>query len=228
MIDVAHQLYSSGRVMHRRSQERKNLLLNLGDIVFLRIFVAENGIVMRQTKLFKQDVAIQAILYILQQMGGVCDIHKCHKILYFADNEHLSKYGRSITGDSYVRMDFGPVPTCVYDLFKAVRGDSYFASQVDDIRQRLFHFVNNKDIASTHEPDMDYLSKSDVELLDKYIMELKDKDFNAVTDASHGYAWSNTRQNGEISVRDRLTEMGDSEEYIQFIEEQLKAEETVA
>ena len=58
---------------------------------------------MKQTKLFKQNVAIQAVLYILQQMGGVCDIHKCHKILYFADNEHLSKYGRSITGDSYIK-----------------------------------------------------------------------------------------------------------------------------
>jgi uncharacterized phage-associated protein len=183
---------------------------------------------MRKTKLFKQDVAIQAILYILQQMGGTCDIHKCHKILYFADNEHLSKYGRSITGDSYIRMDFGPVPTCVYDLFKAVRGDSYFASQVDDIRQHLFHFVNNKDIVSSHEPDMDYLSKTDVDMLNKYITQLKDQDFNTVSDASHGYAWSNTRQNGEISVRDRLTEMGDSDNYIQFIEEQLKAEESVA
>ncbi len=59
---------------------------------------------MKQAKLFKQDIAIQAILYILQRMGGMCDIHRCHKILYFADNEHLSKYGRSITGDAYVRM----------------------------------------------------------------------------------------------------------------------------
>ena len=183
---------------------------------------------MRKTKLFKQDVTIQAILYILQQMGGTCDIHKCHKILYFADNEHLSKYGRSITGDSYIRMDFGPVPSCVYDLFKAVRGDSFFASQVDDIRQHLFHFVNNKDIASTHEPDMDYLSGSDVAMLDKYIDMLKGKDFNEVSDASHGYAWQQTAQNGVISVRDRLTEMGDSDEYINYIEEKMRAEEAVA
>ena len=80
---------------------------------------------MIETKLFKQDIAIQAILYIVKQMGGKCDIHKCHKILYFADNEHLSKYGRSIIGDTYVRMDFGPVPTCIYDLFKAVHHAQY-------------------------------------------------------------------------------------------------------
>lgn len=183
---------------------------------------------MKQVKLFKQDIAIQAILYILQKMGGVCDIHRCHKILYFADNEHLSKYGRLITGDAYVRMDFGPVPTCIYDLFKAVRGDSYFASQVDDVRQNCFHFVNNKDIAAVASPKMEYLSDSDVEMLDKYIAQLKDKDFNEVSDASHGYAWMNTAKNGVISVRDRLTEMGDSDEYINYIEEQMKAEEVVA
>jgi len=182
---------------------------------------------MKESRLFKQDIAIQAILYILKKMGGKCDIHKCHKILYFADNEHLSKYGRSITGDAYVRMDFGPVPTCIYDLFKAVRGDSYFASQVDNVRNGCFHFVNNKDIAAVAEPDMSYLSESDVEMLNKYIEKLKDKDFIEVTDASHGYAWMHTAQNAVISVRDRLTEMGDTEEYIHYIEEQMRAEEAV-
>lgn len=182
---------------------------------------------MKEAKLFKQDVAIQAILYVLQKMGGTCDIHRCHKILYFADNEHLSKYGRSITGDAYVRMDFGPVPTCIYDLFKAVRGDSYFASQVDDVRADYFHFLNKKDIIATAQPDMSYLSESDVEILDKYIAQLKDKDFAAISEASHGYAWSHTAQNGVISVRDRLTEMGDSDDYIRYIEEQMRAEEAV-
>ncbi len=37
-----------------------------------------------------------------------------------------------------------------------------------------------------------------------------------------------TAQNGVISVRDRLTEMGDTDEYINYIEEQMRAEEAVA
>lgn len=48
-----------------------------------------------------------------------------------------------------------------------------------------------------------------------------------MTDASHGYAWLHTAQNGVISVRDRLTEMGDTEEFIHYIEEQMRAEEAV-
>ena len=92
----------------------------------------------------------------------------------------------------------------------------------------FFHFVNNKDIASVAQPDMSYLSETDVEMLDKYINQLKDKDFNSVSEASHGYARSHTAQNGVISVRDRLTEMGDTDEYIKYIEEQMRAEEAVA
>lgn len=52
-------------------------------------------------------------------------------------------------------------------------------------------------------------------------------DFNSVAEASHGYAWSHTAQNGVISVRDRLTEMGDTDEYIKYIEDQMRAEEAV-
>ena len=95
------------------------------------------------------------------------------------------------------------------------------------MRKECFHFINNKDIAAVAEPDMSYLSGSDVEILDKYIAQLKEKGFNEVSDASHGYAWSHTAQNSVISVRDRLTEMGDSEEYINYIEEQMRAEEAV-
>lgn len=179
------------------------------------------------TSLFKKDVSIQAILYILDKMGGKCDIHKCHKILYFADNERLSKYACSITGDAYVKMTWGPVPTCIYDLFKAVRGNSYFANQAEDIRKTKFHFINNKDIVALEKPDMEWLSKADVDCLDKSIEYFRDKDFDDVSNASHGYAWSVSPQNGEISVRDRLTEMGDSDEYIDFVEEQLWVEEAL-
>lgn len=179
------------------------------------------------TSLFNKDVSIQAILYILEKMGGRCDIHKCHKILYFADNEHLSKYACSITGDSYVRMDWGAVPTCIYDLFKAVRGNSYFANQADDVREKMFHFINKKDIVATCKPDLDWLSESNLEMLDKYIEYFRNMSFDEVSRVSHGYAWDVSPQNGEISIRDRLTELGDDDAYIDFVEEQLRVEEAL-
>jgi len=75
--------------------------------------------------LFKEEKTLNAILYIASKMGGAVDMHKLSKTLYFADSEHLSKYGRSITGDVYIKMKYGPVPSKTDDILKAVRGDSF-------------------------------------------------------------------------------------------------------
>ncbi len=98
--------------------------------------------------LFRKDVAIQAILYIAQCIERK-DLHKICKILYYADQSHLSRYGRSITGDTYIAMEYGPVPSNIEDIFKALRGDSYFSGCVEDLKEffeitNKYHLVPNK------------------------------------------------------------------------------------
>src|SRR5690606_40518414 len=39
------------------------------------------------------------------------DIHKLMKLMYFADRDHLVKYGFPITGDMYIKLPYGPVPS---------------------------------------------------------------------------------------------------------------------
>ena len=46
------------------------------------------------------------------------DPHKLAKLVYFADKEHMLDYGRPITGDRYMAMEYGPVPSFIYDLVK--------------------------------------------------------------------------------------------------------------
>lgn len=170
--------------------------------------------------MFKREVAINAVLYVLNRMGGICDMHKCAKILYFSDMEHLSVYGKSITGDTYIAMEFGPVPSKIYDMEKAVKGDSFYSDQANDIRANLFHFINKKDMQAIGKPDMDFLSESNVEILDKWIEELRDKSFDEIVYKSHGYAYSRTKRNHTISMTDILTERGDTEEYINYVKSQ--------
>ena len=135
--------------------------------------------------LFDKDVTLNAVLYIIQQMGGKVDMHKVFKTLYFADQEHLSKYGRTITGDVYIAMNYGPVPSRTDDIFKAVRGDSYFpAGELGD----YFHFVNRYVVTNDKQADLDYLSESDLQCLDHSISQCKDKSFGQLTSLSHGLA----------------------------------------
>ncbi len=174
-------------------------------------------------KLFKYDRAINSLLYSLKMLGGTSDMHKLCKILYFADQQHLSLYGRSITGDTYIAMQFGPVPSCVDDILKALRGDSFFSS-VPEI-ERLRHcivFDNRFIVRALQEPDMDELSGSDVKCLNYAIDLCKDKSFSELTAFSHGLAWNNTQRDRAISVKDILREAGDSEPYVEYIADNLK------
>ena len=178
--------------------------------------------------LFDKDASVNAILYILSAFGGQADMHKVYKTLYFADQEHLSKYGRSITGDTYIAMQYGPVPSMIYDITKAVKGDSYF-SQSDNATElkELFHFANRFIICAAADYDPDSLSDSDKECLDNAIAKCCDKSFTELTEMSHGLAYNNTRPDREISVKDILCEAGDTEEYANYISQKLKYEEVL-
>lgn len=167
------------------------------------------------TPRFRKKETIQAILYILQKEGGSTDIHRISKILYFADQKHLSKYGRLITGDRYIAMANGPVPSKVYDVFKYLRGDSYFTGVKDDVDGAIV-MVNKKFAKAVAMPDMDYLSESDVECLDESIRLCEGMNFGQLTQFSHGLAWTETRRDREMSYKDILREAGDSEEYIEY------------
>lgn len=175
--------------------------------------------------IFEKTVTLNAVLYILSKMGGKCDMHKIFKTLYFADMYHLSKYGSSITGDKYIAMEYGPVPSQTDDIFKAVRGDSFFSQYADDLRT-YFHFVNKYVVTLDKQCDLDYLSESEVECLDEAIAQCKDKSFKELTDFSHGLAWSNTKRDREISIKDIMRENGDEEGYIDFIVSNMQPQPT--
>ena len=73
---------------------------------------------------FDKTKTLNALLYVANRVQRK-DFHKIFKVIYFADRQHLADWGRPITGDTYIAMDAGPVPSRLYDMLKIVRGDSY-------------------------------------------------------------------------------------------------------
>jgi len=49
-------------------------------------------------------ITVNTLLYIIGKLGGTGDFHKVFKILYFADQKHLVRYGFAITDDRYIAM----------------------------------------------------------------------------------------------------------------------------
>lgn len=174
--------------------------------------------------LFDKDVAMNAVLYILRALGGKADMHTIFKILYFADRDHLSHYARTITGDVYIAMRFGPVPSRTDDIFKAVRGDSFFSA--GDLA-RYFHFINRWTVQADQPPCTDYLSETDTECIDKAITLCKNKNFDELTILSHGPAYDSTAPDRRMDYADILREVGDTDEYASFVTEKLKLESSI-
>lgn len=171
--------------------------------------------IMQTTPIFDKRRALQSILYVANKLERR-DFHKIFKVLYFADMEHLNKYGRPITGDTYIAMEYGPVPSAIYDMFKAVRGDGYQWEDINtlkkDIRVRDRYYVE-----PLHDADTRMLSASDIEILDWALSKYGKLSWDEIIQKSHAYAWKNTDLNDKISIESMLKEKGADDGYIDYI-----------
>ena len=64
-----------------------------------------------------ENKVIEVLSWLANEQPGIGAFH-VSKVLYYADKEHLNLYGRPVLGDTYIRMEFGPVPSKTYDLIK--------------------------------------------------------------------------------------------------------------
>ncbi len=155
---------------------------------------------------FRNDLnaSINGALFIVKQLRGKVDFHRLFKILYFADRKHLATYGRPITGDRYVAMTKGPVPSELYDILTYNRGDNKLFTPPPSI-VKLIEGLKVQDsyyVVTDAEPNMDFLSESAVEILEWSIREYGYKSFDALTLASHDKAYDKASENCDISYLD--------------------------
>lgn len=182
------------------------------EFVYLRQIEQIN---MQTTPNFDKRRAFQSVLYVANRLERR-DFHKIFKVLYFADVEHLNKYGRPITGDTYIAMEFGPVPSAIYDMFKAVRGDGNQGEDTpvlkNDIVVRDRYYVE-----PIHDADTRMLSASDIEILDDALAKYGKLSWDEIVQQSHAYAWKHTGLNDKISIESMMKEKGADDGYIDYI-----------
>ena len=159
---------------------------------------------------FDKSKSLNALLYVANRLQRK-DFHKIFKILYFADRQHLAMWGRPVTGDTYIAMDAGPVPSRIYDMLKIVRGDSYFSDP--EYFGSLFRVDNWMYVTPLQDADLDKLSQTEKEALDESINRYGMLSYDEIRDKSHDVAWRSTARDFSISWDDIAREAGlDTEE----------------
>ncbi|WP_029270607.1 Panacea domain-containing protein [Flavobacterium sp. KJJ] len=155
-----------------------------------------------------KEKAINSLLFVVNQLEKA-DTHKTYKILYFADQKHLLKYGRPIIGDTYVKMNFGPVPSFVKNVVD---------EQIEELKEIVAKY-NGYFIQSLKSPNLDFLSESDIECLSESIEENKNLNFPDLTEKSHDYAYN--KAGWVIDYLDMAKTIGADDDTLYYIKQQM-------
>lgn len=151
---------------------------------------------------FDPERALELVLYVASRLRYPT-LHSVSKVLYFADREHLSRYGSLLSGDSYVAMRHGPVPSAIYNLMKAAAGrlEPLIPPLFYDLVGQSLRVEDNRRVTPLREANFDLLSASQRECLDMSIKINGKLSFEKLTRKSHDPAWKSADENDLIDVK---------------------------
>jgi uncharacterized phage-associated protein len=124
---------------------------------------------------FDTNKAIQAVLWLLHRNNGAMDKLTLVKMMFFADREHLVKYGRPVIGGTYYTMEHGPVSSELLDLINSIKNSG----------NKIPLKLSDHNIKATDSPNANFLSESDVTILDNIYQAYGHLDGFKLRDITH-------------------------------------------
>ena len=166
-----------------------------------------------------QRQLLEKVLYVLSRTGGL-DYYHLFKVLYFAEREYLRSYFRKLVEDDFYALQYGPVPSALYDAFKG-------HGQGSILSQALWEVVKNADdeagniLLPLRDADMDYIADAEASTLDKAIDEFSALSFDSLMRLSHNTAWEASAPSGMMDSEAIAREGGIQEGNIDYLRELL-------
>jgi uncharacterized phage-associated protein len=168
-------------------------------------------------RLFDRDKAIEATLFIASLSVNPTK-HSISKMFYLADKLHLQEYGRLICGDRYIAMEYGPVPSAIYDMMKVSEGQARIDPDIDDFILAAFSVTNGRCVVPKRTAETAFLSESEIECIQATLLKYGDKTFGELTDITHDEAWKITEDNQPISLLNIAKTLPNAAELIAYFE----------
>jgi uncharacterized phage-associated protein len=156
---------------------------------------------------FDPQRTLAAVAYIASKNLPTFDKYKVCKLIFLADKRHLVRHGRPITGDTYYALDWGPVPSVT---LAALNNNHPLA---DELRGVLKKERARKGqprpqhpgykLRPSQKPWVEFLSKSDLDILDEIVEECGKKTFSELYEITHALpayykAWARRKGNREL------------------------------
>lgn len=177
------------------------------------------------------DKIVELLLY-LAHMRPDADKYQAVKFFYLADKEHLNRYGRPITFETYYALDYGPVASTAKELLEQQPG----AMKAAGIKALPFETEEvpgktpDKRILYIRAPlrpvDRQLFSKSDLKVFDEVIEKYGKLSFDELYNITHEhFAYKNAWQKrgffskrAKMSYEDMIDDQKTKEKIVQDIE----------
>ncbi len=159
-------------------------------------------------KTVDQILKIKAtVLYVLGKIPEGMDYIHLFKTLYFAQQEHLVRYGMPIIDDSFMARKHGPVAALTYKILRGVEGkvevtDDCLRDFMQSISVKMVDGHQIATVANGATCDVDELSVSNIKVLDKWIDKCKDIESFDLSDLSHDDAWQSAKSKTDLTGED--------------------------
>lgn len=133
-------------------------------------------------------------------------VHKCrdnpsrlgatrlNKALWFADTYAYAKYGNSITGDSYVKRQNGPVPKHILRTVEELKSDGSIIVQEPEFQYDARKFI------SLVAPNDDVLSAEDKEIAGIAVDLMCEASTTDISESTHDIVWHAAAMGEEIPM----------------------------
>lgn len=137
-----------------------------------------------------------AIIFFAKKIqNGTLGKLKMMKLLYFLDFDFFEKYGRSITGDDYLRFEMGPVPRMGEKMLKNMDG-----KEIKITKRKITDGYNEQmHIEALGDYNMNIFTKEELIMLEEIADKWEKFTGTEMKNASHGEApWIATKPNDAI------------------------------
>lgn len=115
------------------------------------------------TLTFSHRKATQTLNFFARKAGGQINKMKALKLVFFADRYHLRQYGRPVTNDEYLAMEYGPVPSGCKELAEM---SDYLDMHERGYAEKFLQRSSQYDFSSVADVEARVFSQSDLEALD--------------------------------------------------------------
>src|SRR5208337_2435304 len=140
--------------------------------------------------------------YFAQQEGGRVNKMKAIKLIFFADRYHIRKYGRPITNDEYMAMDYGPVNSGVKDIADM---SGFLGERERDYASKFVQPSGQFEVESIASVEEKVFSLTDLESLEFAWKTFGKYDGFALADITHAYPeWKRHEEELKHSSRVRM------------------------